>query len=67
MERGVCADGSDAGLAIRGSWSGVNSQDYVCVTCGYFEKHFPQGKALEKVASTWPRVVPIDRIPPNPA
>ena len=34
------------------------TDDYVCVECGYFEQYFIPGRALDKVAERWQRVVP---------
>lgn len=39
--------------------------DYVCVTCGYIEKHIARGRLLDAVAEKWMRVVPRDEIPPS--
>lgn len=39
--------------------------DYICVTCGYLERHVAPGKQLERVAATWALVVPRDQIPPH--
>jgi predicted nucleic-acid-binding Zn-ribbon protein len=44
----------------------VRTVDYLCVTCGYFEKHLAPGKALDKVAEKWPPVLPPADTPPAP-
>lgn len=42
----------------------VKTVDYLCVTCGYFEKHIVPGKVLDKVGAEWPPVLPPADMPP---
>jgi hypothetical protein len=44
----------------------VKTADFLCVTCGYFEKHIVPGKTLAKAAARWPLVLPPTDTPPAP-
>jgi hypothetical protein len=37
--------------------------DYVCGDCGYWERHLPPGRVLDKIRTTWPRVRPATPAP----
>jgi predicted RNA-binding Zn-ribbon protein involved in translation (DUF1610 family) len=43
----------------------ASTMDYVCVTCGYVEKHIVSGRVLGAVAKKWIRVDPHDQAPPR--
>lgn len=52
-------------LTFAGRFNAADTMDYICVTCGYLERHVVPGKQLERVAANWARVVPLDEIPPH--
>jgi hypothetical protein len=50
--------GSNTSIYVHSSavTMSVPSEDYVCVTCGYFERYINDGKKLDSVAQKWEKV-----------
>jgi hypothetical protein len=47
---------SDNSVALSTIGRATKPIDYVCGDCGYWERHIPPGRMLEKIKATWPLV-----------
>ena len=52
-------------LQFIGTFRSAATVDYICVTCGYLERHVAPGKALDRIAMSWNRLVPREQTGPH--